>query len=197
MQNYRLLFTENNTNDRYLILLNISALKCPDSDTVATDLQKITDHLAIYQSGREGIKMVLEHYKNTYPDLNYTICRIDNDGFHGELFHYYDAFLEKEYLDGKYMKSILTESEFQTWRDDTEQYETYPDLTVDTKIGKIYAKTVPGSFPGILIECETSNTAGTPGALLEYDETKKKMMLRVYGIQNPYGNPIESYEMSK
>ena len=43
MQNYRLLFTENNTNDRYLILLNISALKCPDSDTVATDLQKITD----------------------------------------------------------------------------------------------------------------------------------------------------------
>ena len=53
MQNYRLLFTENNTNDRYLILLNISALKCPDSDTVATDLQKITDHLAIYQSGRE------------------------------------------------------------------------------------------------------------------------------------------------
>lgn len=71
MQNYRLLFTENNTNDRYLILLNISALKCPDSDTVATDLQKITDHLAIYQSGREGIKMVLEHYKNTYPDLNY------------------------------------------------------------------------------------------------------------------------------
>ncbi len=72
------------------------------------------------------------------------------------------------------MKSILTESEFQTWRDDTEQYETYPDLTVDTKIGKIYAKTVPGSFPGILIECETSNTAGSPGALLEYDETKKK-----------------------
>lgn len=66
-----------------------------------------------------------------------------------------------------------------------------------TKIGKIYAKTVPGSFPGILIECETSNTAGSPGALLEYDETKKKMMLRVYGIQNPYGNPIESYEMSK
>lgn len=122
---------------------------------------------------------------------------LDNDGFHGELFHYYDAFLEKEYLDGKYMKSILTGSEFQTWRDDTEQYETYPDLTVDTKIGKIYAKTVPGSFPGILIECETSNTAGTPGALLEYDETKKKMMLRVYGIQNPYGNPIESYEMSK
>lgn len=122
---------------------------------------------------------------------------LDNDGFHGELFHYYDAFLEKEYLDGKYMKSILTESEFQTWRDDTEQYETYPDLTVDTKIGKIYAKTVPGSFPGILIECETSNTAGSPGALLEYDETKKKMMLRVYGIQNPYGNPIESYEMSK
>lgn len=116
---------------------------------------------------------------------------LDNDGFHGELFHYYDAFLEKEYLDGKYMKSILTGSEFQTWRDDTEQYETYPDLTVDTKIGKIYAKTVPGSFPGILIECETSNTAGTPGALLEYDETKKKMMLRVYGIQNPYGNPIE------
>lgn len=53
----------------------------------------------------------------------------------------------KEYLDGKYMKSILTGSEFQTWRDDTEQYETYPDLTVDTKIGKIYAKTVPGSFP--------------------------------------------------
>ena len=77
MQNYRLLFTENNTNDRYLILLNISALKCPDSDTVATDLQEITDHLAIYQSGREGIKMVLEHYKNTYPDLNYTICRMD------------------------------------------------------------------------------------------------------------------------
>lgn len=28
---------------------------------------------------------------------------LDNDGFHGELFHYYDAFLEKEYLDGKYM----------------------------------------------------------------------------------------------
>lgn len=78
MQNYRLLFTENNTNDRYLILLNISALKCPDSDTVATDLQEITDHLAIYQSGKEGIKMVLEHYKNTYPDLNYTICQMDN-----------------------------------------------------------------------------------------------------------------------
>lgn len=84
MQNYRLLFTENNTNDRYLILLNISALKCPDSDTVATDLQKITDHLAIYQSGREGIKMVLEHYKNTYPDLNYTICRMNNDCMKGE-----------------------------------------------------------------------------------------------------------------
>ena len=84
MQNYRLLFTENNTNDRYLILLNISALKFPDSDTVATDLQKITDHLAIYQSGREGIKMVLEHYKNTYPDLNYTICRMDNDCMKGE-----------------------------------------------------------------------------------------------------------------
>lgn len=78
----------------------------------------------------------------------------------------------------------------------SERYIT-DDITVDTKIGKIYAKTVPGSFPGILIECETSNTAGTPGALLEYDETKKKMMLRVYGIQNPYGNPIESYEMSK
>ena len=59
MQNYRLLFTENNTNDRYLIL-------------------------AIYQSGREGIKMVLEHYKNTYPDLNYTICRMDNDCMKGE-----------------------------------------------------------------------------------------------------------------
>lgn len=55
MQNYRLLFTENNTNDRYLILLNISALKCPDSDTVATDLQEITDHLAIYQSGKEKL----------------------------------------------------------------------------------------------------------------------------------------------
>ena len=48
------------------------------------DLQKITDHLAIYQSGREGIKMVLEHYKNTYPDLNYTICRMDNDCMKGE-----------------------------------------------------------------------------------------------------------------
>lgn len=60
MQNYRLLFTENNTNDRYLILLNISALKCPDSDTVATDLQEITDHLAIYQSGKEGIKELKE-----------------------------------------------------------------------------------------------------------------------------------------
>lgn len=56
MQNYRLLFTENNTNDRYLILLNISALKCPDSDTVATDLQKITDHLAIYQSAERESK---------------------------------------------------------------------------------------------------------------------------------------------
>ena len=84
MQNYRLLFTENNTNDRYLILLQICGLNCPDSDTVATDLQKITDHLAIYQSGREGIKMVLEHYKNTYPDLNYTICRMDNDCMKGE-----------------------------------------------------------------------------------------------------------------
>ena len=34
---------------------------------------------------------------------------LDNDGFHGELFHYYDAFLEKEYLDGKYMsKQTMT-----------------------------------------------------------------------------------------
>lgn len=28
--------------------------------------------------------MVLEHYKNTYPDLNYTICRMDNDCMKGE-----------------------------------------------------------------------------------------------------------------
>ena len=48
MQNYRLLFTENNTNDRYLILLNISALICPDSDTDATVLHKITSHFEIY-----------------------------------------------------------------------------------------------------------------------------------------------------
>lgn len=41
-------------------------------------------------------------------------------------------------------------------------------------------------------KCSNCSTLITP-----CDETKKKMMLRVYGIQNPYGNPIESYEMSK
>lgn len=118
-------------------------------------------------------------------------------GFQGEIFCSFEEFLNAEYLNGNYMHSILTAEEFTTWRDDTEQYDLYSDLSVQTSKGNINVKVVPGNYPGILVECETKDSVGNPGALMEYDCNSKKFMLRVYGGANPDGEPIANYQLSK
>lgn len=78
-KDYRILFTEHISSDRYLVFLTISSIKCPNSDVVVAELQSLTDHTAIQETGKKGVEQIMELYKKTYPDLNYIICKTTDD----------------------------------------------------------------------------------------------------------------------
>ena len=65
-----------------------------------------------------------------------------------------------------------------------------PDsIVVSTTAGNITAKQTPDSeYPGIIMELESQN--GRPGVIMEYDPEKEDIFVRVWGKDNPDGDPI-------
>ena len=62
-------------------------------------------------------------------------------------------------------------------------------LSVVTPAGKITAKQGPDSdYPGIIMELESKN--GRPGVTMEYDPEEKDVIIRVWGKEDPDGDPI-------
>lgn len=67
-------------------------------------------------------------------------------------------------------------------------------LSVPTEAGKIHAKILPDKeYPGIALLLDTP---GEPGAIMEYDPYKKIVQMRVYGKEDPDGDPIYLLPMS-
>ena len=68
---------------------------------------------------------------------------------------------------------------------------------VNTPIGNIEAIVLPDTeYPGILVEFHSDGENTGPGAILEYDPVKVKTQLRVYGKDDPEGDPVAVYSMS-
>lgn len=62
-------------------------------------------------------------------------------------------------------------------------------IVVQTPAGNITAKQVPDTeYPGIIIELEGQD--GRPGVIMEYDPEKKDVIIRVWGKEDPDGDPI-------
>lgn len=69
------------------------------------------------------------------------------------------------------------------------------DIIVGTPKGEIVAKVIPDQdYPGISVEYMNKN--GCPGAIMEYSPTIDGIQLRVYGKNDPNGDPIEIYQIS-
>lgn len=69
------------------------------------------------------------------------------------------------------------------------------DVIVMTPKGRITAKIMPDEeYPGILLEYDSGD--GRPGALLEYNPTREEIQLRIYGKDEPDGDPVAVYGMS-
>lgn len=68
-------------------------------------------------------------------------------------------------------------------------------IAVDTPLGHITAEVMPDKeYLGITVLFK--GTAGEPGAILEYDPEKKAVLLRVYGMEDPDGDPVGIFRMS-
>ena len=69
-------------------------------------------------------------------------------------------------------------------------------LYVDTPVGKIAAAILKDDeYPGIALLLE--NIDGQPGVIMEYDPGKKCVQVRVYGKEDPDGDPIHVIDMSE
>ena len=67
-------------------------------------------------------------------------------------------------------------------------------LAVHTDAGKIHAKIMPDKeYKGISLLFDDK---GQPGAILEYDPYEKKIRLRVYGKEDPDGDPVAIYDLN-
>lgn len=114
----------------------------------------------------------------------------------GEMWISKDEFLNTLYQDRQYMKEILTEQELYEWREDTHNYSPIPDIVVETPKGTITATRSPDNeYPGIMVEIGNSGEIN-PGAMLEYTSDSNKVMLRVYGKEEPEGDPIEHIDLT-
>ena len=70
-------------------------------------------------------------------------------------------------------------------------------IRVKTPHGVIRASSMNDmEYPGIELSLET-NGNGEPGAIMEYSPVKGCVILRVYGMNDPDGDPIEIFSMSK
>lgn len=72
--------------------------------------------------------------------------------------------------------------------------EVKSSISIDTPLGNITAKVMPDKeYLGIAVLF--NGTAGEPGAILEYDPEKKAVLLRVYGMEDPDGDPVGLFRM--
>ena len=70
------------------------------------------------------------------------------------------------------------------------------EIRVNTKSGSIKAfEVLDDEYPGIALVLE-SPKGGEPGAVMEYHPGKNSVDLRVYGMTDPDGDPIEVYAMN-
>ncbi|MBS5080408.1 MAG: hypothetical protein KH031_09635, partial [Clostridiales bacterium] len=69
-------------------------------------------------------------------------------------------------------------------------------LYVNTPVGKIAASVLQDEeYPGIALLLE--NVDGQPGVIMEYNPGKKCVQVRVYGKDDPDGDPIQVLDMSE
>ena len=68
------------------------------------------------------------------------------------------------------------------------------NLNISTPKGDIIAKIIPDKeYPGIGV---FFNAPGEPGAIVEYDPLKDSIQIRIYGKEDPGGDPISIMELS-
>lgn len=69
-------------------------------------------------------------------------------------------------------------------------------LYVNTPVGKIAASVLQDEeYPGIALLLE--NVDGQPGVIMEYNPGKKCVQVRVYGKDDPDGDPIQVLDISE
>lgn len=69
------------------------------------------------------------------------------------------------------------------------------EIEIDTPIGKITATILPDTeYVGIALLYESD---GQPGAIMEYDPENKCVQLRIYGADDPDGDPVSVIKISK
>lgn len=108
-----------------------------------------------------------------------------------------EEFWNNEYQNIVLMHNLLGDDEFEEWRRDVGNYQQPPIGVIKTPIGRIAAFVSPDSeYPGFLVEFHPDGENTGPGAILEYDPIKAKTQLRVYGKDDPEGDPVAVYSMS-
>lgn len=71
-------------------------------------------------------------------------------------------------------------------------------MAINTPLGTIFAKQIPDEeYPGIELAFSDNKCSGGPGVILEYNPLKKGIVLRVYGPNDPDGDPISVIRIDK
>lgn len=109
----------------------------------------------------------------------------DSDGIYARIADYANACIGEKPLDFISFGEKYTSNK-----------PTSKEIRVNTKSGSIKAfEVLDDEYPGIALVLE-SPKGGEPGAVMEYHPGKNSVDLRVYGMKDPDGDPIEVYAMS-
>jgi hypothetical protein len=70
-------------------------------------------------------------------------------------------------------------------------------ISIKTPLGEIFATPIPDQeYPGIFLGFSQNSEGGEPGVILEYDPLKNCIQARVYGPNDPDGDPMDIFQMS-
>lgn len=71
---------------------------------------------------------------------------------------------------------------------------TVENLSINTPVGDITAQVIPDKeYPGIGL---FFNSPGQPGVIMEYDPIKDHIQIRIYGKEDPEGDPVSIMRLS-
>lgn len=160
-------------------------------DYISIDLgYYICGQLTIFQS-LEQIKEYRKYCMLWYAEHEISLEGIfeeidadDSDGLYIRMADYADACIGKSPMD------------FISFCESCKSKKSPKSISINTKVGTIKAfELQDDEYPGMALVLESQN-GGEPGAVMEYNPEKCSIDLKVYGMADPEGDPIETYAMS-
>lgn len=117
-----------------------------------------------------------------------------DQGINGSLWVCFEEFILTEYQDAAYMYHLLTKDEYEKYLKDVGRIKYSEKIEVETPLGKIFSTVISDKeYPGVALLYDIS---GQPGVIMEYDPEKKCIRVRVFGPEDPEGDPINVIRIS-